>query len=190
MTCIAGYRQDGQVWIGGDAMASNSEDYRLVKAPKVFRKKRNDIEMIIGYAGCFRKGQIIQYALELSDMHKQGKMSNMKYISTVFADAVYEVWDENSQRVCFDENGNDDATTDLLIGFKGELFILEDDYSVYQHDTNYESIGIGRTPALACFSALEDIMQLIEPADKVERALEVSSQFSKDVRPPFTILEL
>ena len=59
MTCVIGIVDNGKVWMGGDSAAIDSEEETITlrKDPKVFRNE----DFLIGFAGTYRLGQLIQY---------------------------------------------------------------------------------------------------------------------------------
>ena len=56
MTCIVSYRDSfGNIYMGGDSIAFNEYTYITLKTPKVFIINN----MIFGFSGCLRIGQIL-----------------------------------------------------------------------------------------------------------------------------------
>ena len=61
MTCIVGYKDGNDVWIGGDSLGSNEWGQQIATAqPKVFTNG----PMLMGCCGSFRLAQLLQYGVD------------------------------------------------------------------------------------------------------------------------------
>lgn len=143
MTCIIGLIQDDVVRLAGDRISAAPSQYFIENsnAPKVF----SNGEFIIGYTTSFRFGDILQYkfkapALALSDRDPT------KHMKTLFVDELRKVLkDEGYAEVSNNrENGGQ-----MLVGVRGRLFVVQDDFAVIEPQDNYTAIGCGRDYALA-----------------------------------------
>ena len=177
MTCIAGFVEDGKVWIGGDSAGTNAWlDQDLYDSPKVFR---ND-DMLIGSCGSARQAQLLRWALKVPDYDPRHEIE--KYMVKSFIDAVRE---------CFKAGGVGEVDKNLesslghfLVGYKGRLFAVYDDYQVRVPKLPYAAVGCGSQIALGAMFASEHISS---GRERVELALMASERFSAGVRGPFHI---
>lgn len=174
MTCIVGLEHDGLVTIGGDAAAV--EDSRLTRyhAPKVFHVG----EYLIGFCDSFRMGQLLQYRLK--PPKQVAGVDDMAHLCTTFVDAV---------RKCFQQGGyaksdnNEESGGVFLVGYRGGLYCIDEDYHVGRSMLGYEAIGCGDHLALGSLASTSG-----DPAGRVELALRAAALHSTSVVEPFTIL--
>jgi len=131
MTCIVGLVHDGKVYMGGDSCASNGHLSYVRKDVKVFIRG----PFIFGFTTSFRMGQLLQYSLA-EPLHDPA-ISDHQYMTTTFIDAV---------RNCLKTGGYASATNGteaggiFLVGYKGQLYRVDDDYQVGNKT--------GRTPSI------------------------------------------
>lgn len=89
MTCIASYRDSfGNIFMGGDSIAFNEYTYITLNVPKVFIKSN----MIFGFAGWLRMGQILQYDFDIPS-HPQG-MDDYTYLVSIFIDKLMSRYED------------------------------------------------------------------------------------------------
>ena len=173
MTCIVGLEHDGVVTIGGDAAAV--EDSRLTRyvEPKVFTLG----EYLIGYCDSFRMGQLLQYRLKPP---KQTATDDLEHLCTAFIDAV---------RKCFHQGGfaktteSEEAGGVFLVGYRGALYCVDEDYHVGRSMLGYEAIGCGDHLALGSLASTSG-----DPEARVQMALYAAALHSTSVAEPFTVL--
>lgn len=84
MTCIAGFIEDGRVWIGGDSAGVGGYSLTVRADQKVFRNGK----MLFGFTSSFRMGQLLRWALTIPDHDPRADVE--KYMATVFVNAVRE----------------------------------------------------------------------------------------------------
>ena len=65
MTCVVGLIEDNTIYLGADSLGSNGHSKSEYRFPKVFQNG----DFLIGYTSSFRMGQMLQYELDLSDIH-------------------------------------------------------------------------------------------------------------------------
>lgn len=171
MTCIVGVKDNGRVLIGGDSAGVNGWSLTVRADRKVFRNG----PYIFGFAGSFRMGNLLRYALvppEPSDWDVY------RFMSTTFVDAV---------RKCLKDGGLAEVNNGVerggvfLVGYKGELFRIDNDYQVGIADDGYSAIGCGDEIAVGSLFATKAL-----PAhDRARIALEAAERHSAGVRGPF-----
>lgn len=179
MTCIVAYKRNGKVYIGGDSAGVSGIDVRVRNDQKVFQ---NGL-MLFGFTSSFRMGNILRYKFEVPEQPEE--MELMTYMNTLFIDSVIEVLREN--RYAVEENGEISGGT-FLVGYQGEIFIVEDDFQVGIVEDNYDSVGCGMSYALGYMFGTD--LDDNDPKDIVFGALDAAEYFSGGVCAPFNILSL
>jgi ATP-dependent protease HslVU (ClpYQ) peptidase subunit len=175
MTCIAAVVYSGKVYMGGDSAAAD-EDNRFVsvrKEPKVFIKN----EYIIGYAGSFRFGKVVEHLFSppkpnLSDLDK--------FLNTTFIDSLRDACE--SAKI---DPTNEDDSSELLIGVGGRLFEFCSDLHMGEDAHDFNAIGSGAQFALG---SLNSTRRFKSPSARIKMALQSAEEFSPTVKAPFTIL--
>lgn len=184
MTCIVGLEHEGEVWIGGDSIAVEMGSLRksIRQDEKVFNNKHIP-SMVIGFSGSFRIGQLLRYSFV--PPLKPTRLSVHEYLATSFIDAV---------RQCFKANGTMqyrdglECAHQFLIGYGGNLFLVDSDFQVAKLSTNYAAIGTGGDAAMgSLYTSCKQ--NIADPKHAITVALEASAAFNAGVSPPWTILK-
>lgn len=175
MTCIAGLVDGGDVWIGGDSAGVGGNYALFVRADeKVFRNG----DFLFGFTSSFRMGQLLRYALAPPD--HDPRVATDKYLCTTFMNAVRQCLKDGG----YAEKRNDSETGGtFLIGYKGGLYTVEDDYQVAKVSDGFTSVGCGFQLAIG---SLHSTKQQAASA-RVQTALEAAERFCAGVRGPFKI---
>ena len=185
MTCIVGFvDKDSTVYIGGDAAAVGGLFSTPRKDPKVFIKG----DFIYGYTSSFRMGDIIQYSFEAPNFNEKNQTLS-EYMRVDFVDSL---------RKCFKDKGYASKDSDkesagcFLVGTKGRLFVIQEDYQVGEPLDGYYSVGCGDELALGSLYTTNIASHAgnIDAETRLELALSAAAYYSGGVRPPFTILSL
>jgi len=165
MTCVIGLIRNGHIYMGSDSLSLDG--WHRVRTPhkKIFRKG----DMLIGTAGNQRISDIIEYNLVLPDE------AAGDYLGAVFIPAL---------RACIDEHGGKIEDSTLLIGYKGELFFVGEDFSFLEVGS-YEAIGAGAKYALGYMYAMEKTC--LSPERLITKALECAAWFSASCAGPFVV---
>ena len=176
MTCIIGLVENGKVYMGGDSILSDGYDCNLARRPKICING----SFLLGSTGSIRMAQLLQYDLTIPDQKEEDDMTFM--VRTVVA-ALREKFKsagfakvENSQ-----ETGGE-----FLVGYKGNLYRIQNDFSVLQYQRNFDACGSGEDRALAAMLAFEGTLA----KERILKSLEVTAKLCALVAPPFHILEL
>lgn len=180
MTCIVGLvcPKEKKVYVGGDSAGVAGLNISIRKDVKVFRNG----PFIMGFTTSFRMGQLLRYNFE-PPQRPEDMEDDMKFMVSYFIPAV---------KKCFKDGGflktkdNQDEGGAFLVGYKGSLYQIDDDYQVGQHTDDIASVGCGSQIALGAMYALSDW----SPRDRISRALEITTHLNAGVRPPFVIEEL
>lgn len=183
MTCIVGFVNKGKVYIGGDSAGVSGLDYSIREDQKVFKKDN----MIFGFTSSFRMGQILRYSFDIPE-HSQ-KKDEFDYLCTVFIDALIK---------CFKEKGYARTKHEeveggtFLIGYKGKLYKIEEDFQVSQVQRLFDACGCGYAYALGAMKTMtrNSHIEPINPIEVITNALSVSEAFSAGVKAPFNVVEV
>lgn len=198
MTAIVGLEHGGKVYIGGDSAGSDGWRMTIRSDEKVFVRQgaedfstggsRNVHEMVFGFTTSFRMGQLLHYALQIPTMPAtEAEMD--RWMVTTFIDAV---------RACLKAGGyaakaNEEETGGtFLVGTRGRLYVVYDDYQVGRTADGYNAVGCGEEYALGALHALNGAgstrAKTPSPQAQIEAALEAASQFSTGVAGPYLVL--
>lgn len=185
MTCIVGWIEENKkkgirdVFLGGDSAGVAGLRVRIRADEKVFRNG----DMIFGYTSSFRMGQLLRYSLSVPE--QSPKKDDYEFMCTDFIDTVARTLEKNK---CATINNNEMSIGTFLVGYKGNLYSVEDDLQVAKPMFNYESVGCGIDIAMGAMYAVRDIK--MTPRKRITKALEAAVEFSGGVRPPFVIIKL
>jgi len=84
----------------------------------------------------------------------------------------------------------------FLVGFKGRLFTIEEDYQVGECLDDYDTVGCGRDIVLGSLYTsnlnlkLKPEVLFLEPQVRLEIALKAATRFSTGVTGPFNFLQI
>ena len=175
MTCIAGIVQDGKVWMGADSAAVCDHDFSLItiSARKVFHNG----PFLIGLSGGIRAGQLLAHALDPPQCGPDDDI--MAFMVTHFVDAVRVVLkDGGAARNKNEVEGLDGC---FLVGYRGRLFRVDEDYQVHETSHGFHACGCGELIALGSLYSSSGR----RPKQRIELALSAAESFSAGVRGPF-----
>lgn len=173
MTAIIGLEHDGKVYIGADSAAVSKEQYIIdICAEKKIFKNKN---FIFGGAGSFRLMQITQYTFD-PPFHKK-HLSDMKYLCGPFIKQFMKTVDEDQ----YELNGQ------LLMGYKGKLYCIQNDFHISSLAESFCSIGIGSQFAIG---AMASNVGIKDPKERILQALKVSEKFCAGVCGPFHVMSV
>lgn len=172
MTCIVGLVEGDNVWMGGDSAGVSGWSLTVRADLKVFRNG----PMIFGFTTSFRMGQLLRYALKVP--HHEADVEVDQYLATTFIDAVRECL--KAHGFAKKENGQESGGT-FLVGYRGRLFSIDDDYQVGEASDGYNACGCGREFALGALYASAHLTG----RDRLGLALRAAERHSAGVRGPF-----
>lgn len=182
MTCIVGIEHDGVVYVGGDSAGVYDETFSvLVRADeKVFTRDRAADTWAFGFAGSFRLGQILRYTLDLPTPDDGDDVSS--FLVTDFVDAVRDALDRAgalSVRARVET-----APGEFVLGYRGRLYVVEEDLQVGRSVEPYVAIGCGDMLALGSLHSTRDR----PPVERITTALDAAATYSAGVRPPWHVV--
>ena len=178
MTCIVGFVEGATVWMGADSAGVAGYDLTVRADQKVFRNG----PMLFGFTTSFRMGQLLRYALHIPD--HDPRLDAEKYLSTTWVDAVRECLKNKGWASKKDER---ETGGTFLVGYKGRLFYVDDDYQVGESVDGFDACGCAGQIAKGVLFA--SATHLTGRA-RVELALQAAERFSAGVRAPFHVLSL
>ncbi|MBW2526292.1 MAG: hypothetical protein JRI23_19075 [Deltaproteobacteria bacterium] len=174
MTCVVGLVQEGRVYIGVDSASVQGWVRRTTNLRKVFRRG----PFLIGYTTSFRMGQLLEHHLEVPK--QEDDESDMAHMVTKFVE---------SARLLLKDKGfakiesNAETGGQFLVGFRGRLYSVQNDFQVGEMTEGLDSIGSGSDFALGAMKALEDL----PPKRRIKKALEIAAHFNMGVCAPFHV---
>lgn len=193
MTCIVGIEHDGNVWIGGDALAmdSNDGDVTTLAHPKIFMLPGGlPGGFVVGHTGGIRGQQALRYGIDWNAVLGAPMWSErvipddrvMHFLCTAFVSAVIKAYRDFGVAVTRDGQEKGEP---FLLGFQGKLYEVEDEFAVIRHVRPYAVVGCGRKYALGALAVLDDQV----PVEKrIRMALQAAATHNAGVAGPFTIV--
>src|SRR3989344_5586577 len=147
MTCIVGFADGKRMILAGDSAETNGLDIVIRKDPKVFAlEQRGGPDMLIGFAGPFRMGQLLMTLKVPRD--KVG--DQFGFMLTQFIPSVRELFEKGG--FMLKENGREEGGR-FLVGYRGKLFTIDGDFQVGIPADQYDAIGCGESFALGVLDA-------------------------------------
>lgn len=172
VTCIAGFIEDGIVWMGADSAGVGGYSLTIRADQKMFRNGR----MLFGFTSSFRMGQLLRYSLVIPDHDPRVPVE--KYMATAFINAVRECLKANGAAKA--TNGVEEGGT-FLVGYAGRLFCIFDDYQVAEAIDAFDAVGCGHDIAKGALYASSHL----KGRDRLKAIFEAAERYSAGVRAPF-----
>jgi hypothetical protein len=176
MTCIVGVMDGEHVYLGADSCGSDDHTKVVRLDPKVFVRG----QFVIGFIDSFRMGQVLRY--KLNPPEQSDDVDDYEYMVTSFIDSVRTCL--RSAGFAKKENDVEEGGT-FLVGYRGQLYCINDDYQVGIAAENYEAIGAGEEFAKGALFALNASTKRTTTKERIRIALEAASQFAMGVSGPF-----
>lgn len=182
MTCIVAIKTPKKIYIGADSAGVSVGDLTIDRRadPKICKNER----FIFGGAGSFRA---IQLMSTLVLPKQKAGQTDFQFMCVDFVKAVQKLFEKNG----FDGiNKRSERSVDagFIIGYNGELYVMESDFQIGMLHKNYASIGCGSGFALGSLHTTENMPNL-KPRERILKALQAADEFSAGVCEPFTIEE-
>lgn len=176
MTAIAAIQQDGCVWIGGDSAGTNqSWGQGIFKTPKVFYVAN----MLIGNCGSYRTADLLR---QVEPPERLSSVTDDYYYLVRYLLPIVKGW--------FKDNGHSQIVNNtetfggnFLIGYRGNIYEVQQDYSILQSADEYLAVGSGESIALGALYATRGQ----PPEERIRTALEAAARYNAAVRPPFVV---
>lgn len=189
MTCIIGIQHNNLITIGGDSAGVAGLDIEVRADEKVFNKiDEQGNEWLFGFTSSFRMGQLIRYALELPNVSKIDLKDEEAFNRVMVLDFI------DCVRRCFEDKGWLRTKADreyggaFIVGVKGRLFVIEDDFQVAIPASGFTAIGCGELQALGSLYTTAALGKPVDTRLRAKLALEAAEAYSGGVRSPYVIL--
>lgn len=180
MTAVAGIVHDNVVFIGADSAGTSGWSLSVRSDQKVFKREG----FAFGFTTSFRMGQLLRYRLDIPGVPLEDDDLE-KYMATTFIDAVRSCLTDGGWAT---KNNEHEEGGTFLVGVKGRLFVVYDDYQVAESASGYAAVGSGQDLALGALYATRDLA--MHSSQRIGIALAAAEYHSAPVRHPFTIVQL
>lgn len=187
MTCIVGLStEDGTVSIGGDSAGTTDSGIQtILDDSKVFflrTPEERDSSMLVGGTTSFRFLNLLQHTFVVPAYDE--RLSPKRYLVTLFVDALRDAL-KTSGFTRKDKDDGEECGGEFLLGWRGTLFHIAEDYQVAIPKIGYHAIGSGARYALGALFATRQVA--LSPEQRLQLALEAAAYHSDGVRAPFVI---
>lgn len=179
MTIVAAVEKNSKVYFGCDSIFGTDDlkdkfaDSKFVKFP----------DLIIGFSGYLRAFQVVKRQLKIrKDIKKTDDWFHINFISS-----MKDVLRKNGVLVVENEQEKLPSNCNFLIGFKGKIYEMDDDFSMFRSARGFACIGSGSNVALGSLWTTRD---LASPQARLRLALEASVELVPSCAPPFFYEEL
>jgi hypothetical protein len=174
MTCIVAVVKDGVVWMGADSAGVSGYAITARRDPKIYKVG----EMMFGFTSSFRMGQLLGY--KFTPPEHPEDMPIERYMCTLFVDALRTTLKEGGYASI---NDGVETAGNFLVGYRGHIFNVNDDYQVGENIVQFDAVGCGADIAVGSLYSTDKL----SPAKRLTVALEAAEMFSAGVRGPFLI---
>lgn len=176
MTCIVGIEFQNKVMLAGDIQGTGWNNKVVHTQSKVFNKNG----VVFGYTTSYRFGQLLEHGLA-NPVIPERDDEIYRWLITVLIPDIKHILKSNE----WEGGGN------CLIGVRGQLWELQNDYSVLRSVKGYASVGSGYEYALGSLMTSIEHTKLQTKDDyeiAIKRAIEVAGTFSPTVGMTSTVV--
>ncbi|RJR27759.1 hypothetical protein C4561_01505 [candidate division WWE3 bacterium] len=178
MTCIVGLKTDVGTFMGGDSCATDGTELVIRKDAKIFKLGRS---ILVGYCGSPRMGQVLRYQLKIP--RRPVKMDALDFMVKFFVEKVRYAL--HLAGMLKDQSSNDSVEGNVLIGYRGRLFVIDSDFQVAEPDAEFYCIGTGAMVANG--SLFTTASCGMSPEERIMLSLEAAEKYCVGVARPFKI---
>ena len=185
MTCIVGFCNEKTMVMGGDSAAVGGLELTIRKDPKVFSLKQiNGPNLLVGFTSSFRMGQLLM-TMEVPQDESNGEKP-FEFMIKKFIPEVRAILKKGGFTTIKE---NEEIGGSFLVGYRGNIFNIENDFQVGYPASPYYAVGCGAPYALGAMDILIKT-NLKDYELMVKTALAVAECRSAGVRRPFNILKI
>lgn len=175
MTCIVGLVDKGVVYIGGDSAGVDGS--RMTMAVRHDRKVFRNGDFVMGFTSSFRMGQLLAFSMSLPKPREGDDL--LGFMVRDFIGAARQTMKDGG----FSKNNSGtEIGGEFLVGFRGRLFQVFDDFQVAESSLPYAACGCGD---LIAMGSLFSTPKITDPQKRLKEALTAAETFSAAVRGPF-----
>lgn len=184
-TCIAAITEGRSVWLMGDSAGVSGLSVVVRTDKKVFVKTdvTGSTQFGFGFTSSFRMGQLIQFDFNIPALPVM--MDLYEYMVSLFIPELRACLKDGGFSV-IDNNAESGGT--FLVGVKGRIFDIEDDFQVGENFADFSACGCGRDLALGALYATQHLG--MDPSKRLTLALEAAQEFNGGVRAPFNLIQV
>jgi ATP-dependent protease HslVU (ClpYQ) peptidase subunit len=181
VTCVVGLVDAGRVWIGADSASSWENDtarIQVARNAKVFRVG----PLLVGSCG---SGRVQNVFRGLAVPKRPRGLTAFDYIARIVAETTRRAM-VDAGTVTREHEGAPDMLPDgscFLIGYRGSLYRLDDDFSVDEPQDEVDAVGSGGPWALPVL----ELTAGKPPKERILAALKKSARHCWSVRAPFRV---
>lgn len=157
MTCIIGVECKDGIVIAGDYLGSNGFTKSLVTQSKIFEHS----DILYGYCGSFRYGQLLEICLDNNHLYKPTINDTYSWLIRSFIPELKAVLKEHD---CAPSSGS------AVIGINGQMWELQCDLSVLRSPDGIVSVGSGNFHAI---SSMKTMLKLHNKPLTTSKAIEM-----------------
>jgi ATP-dependent protease HslVU (ClpYQ) peptidase subunit len=176
MTAIVGLVHDGKVLIGADSGGVAGWTVTVRKDSKLFANGA----YVMGFTSSFRMGQLLRWAFKPP---APGKGSLERFMCTTWVDAARRALRDGGWAT---KEADREIGGVLLVGVRGRLFRIDEDWQVGEHVDGYAAVGSGEQLSLGALAATENLG--LDPEKRVLASLEAAERHNLGVRGPFHLM--
>lgn len=181
MTLIIALRDRTRIYLAGERLGSSSQHRVKLRDPKVFQVG----PAYIGGCGSFRMLQVLEFELHLPEYRFENETPR-NYMVKQFIPVVRATFEKHG--ILRRADAEDDKGGNFLVILGGEVFDVQEDFSVLRSDKPYEAIGSGEDFAKASLMSTEGLG--LEPRGRLKLAFDAAAEFSTGVGREFDVLEI
>jgi ATP-dependent protease HslVU (ClpYQ) peptidase subunit len=179
VTVIAGVVDGGRVWMGGDSAFSNMATHEIIACSnqKVFKVGA----FLVGVCGSARVADVLRYSFTAPKHARRLEVG--RYMRTVFLDAAREAFRRSG---LYQKDEPEKIDAQVLLGYRGRLFVLEEDLHIHEAIDDFAAIGSGGQVASGAMA----VTRSAAPRKRILSAMQAAERYTASVRRPFYVLEL
>ena len=167
--------------MGGDSAATEETRSGTRVQSKVFKTG----PFLIGYAGSFRIGQIIEHCGSFDDMLENIEDLFGFMVNVFVTKLIRELKRNHAVKI---ESGLYTMDSSILVAVRGRIFEILEDFQVAENELGISAIGLGSDAALGVLVSIQKSTYMTA-YDAVLLSLQTSETISNCVMGPFTIVE-
>ena len=166
MSTIVSLQHDGCIWMGTGTVVHN--ELNIVSNNELIFMNE---EFLIGVSNSDEYSQYIQHCFSIPS--HSSKLSVMQYFVSCFIKEL--------------KNSGITPTQSIVIGYRGIIFVITENFDIVVPKNNYVAIGKGSSVALGAFQVLRDIKDQA-PIEKITRVLQATSEHCESLSTPYVIM--